>query len=167
MDKKIKSQLKERMTEDIKSIALTEAIEKLTAKDAMIHPVFLQKNDNINQILKRLKKEDVQACIVTNKKREFVWEISVEDIIKVFLHQVNKEPMIKYLNRGYKKDLLYKTAEEICNKHKYKVNLDTNINTVIKHIYKKWFNYIPVLDDEKRVVGIVTPSSLINLLKDY
>jgi len=72
MDKKIKSQLKERMTEDIKSIALTEAIEKLTAKDAMIHPVFLQKNDNINQILKRLKKEDVQACIVTNKKREFV-----------------------------------------------------------------------------------------------
>lgn len=167
MDKKIKSQLKERMTEDIKSIALTDAIDQLTAKDAMVNPIFLQKDDNINQILKKLKKEDIQACIVTNKNKEFIWEISVEDIIKVFLHQVNKEPMIKYLNRWYKKWLLYKTAEEICNKHNYTVNKDTNINKVIRHIYKEWFNYIPVLDNENRVVWIVTPSSIINLLKDY
>ena len=167
MSKKIKSQLKERMTEDIKSIALTEAIDQLTAKDAMIHPVFLQKEDDINEILKKLKKEDVQTCIVVNKKNHFIWEISVEYIIKVFLQQINKEPMIKYLNRWYKKELLYKTAEEICNKHNHTVSLDTNINKIIKHIYKEWFNYIPVLDDEKRVVGVVTPSSLINLLKDY
>ena len=72
MNKKIKSQLKERMTEDIKSIALTEAIDQLTAKDAMIHPVFLQKEDDINEILKKLKKEDVQTCIVVNKKNNFI-----------------------------------------------------------------------------------------------
>lgn len=167
MTNKIKSQLEERMIEDIKSIALTEAIDELTAKDAMIHPVFLQKDDNIHEILKKLKEENIQTCIVVDKKNHFVWEISVEYIIKVFLNQVNKEPMIKYLNRWYKKALLYKTAEEMCNKHHNTVNLDTNINKVIKHIYKEWFNYIPVLNDEKKVVWVVTPSSLIKLLKDY
>lgn len=167
MTNKIKSQLEERMIEDIKSIALTEAIDQLTAKDAMIHPVFLQKEDNIHTILKKLKDEDTQTCIVVDKKNHFIWEISVEYIIKVFLNQVDKEPMIKYLNRWYKKSLLYKTAEEICNKHNHTVNLDTNINKVIKHIYQEWFNYIPVLDKEKKVIWVVTPSSLINLLKDY
>jgi len=72
MSKKIKSQLKERMTEDIKSIALTEAIDQLTAKDSMINPVFLQKDDNINQILKKLKNEDINTCIVIDENKKFI-----------------------------------------------------------------------------------------------
>jgi CBS-domain-containing membrane protein len=47
------------------------------------------------------------------------------------------------------------------------VNIDTQINKVIALIYKEGFNYTPVLDKNKKVVGVVTPSSLINLLQNY
>ena len=39
---------------------------------------------------------------------------------------------------------------------------EDSINKAIKLIYKERFNYLPVLDEDKRVVGVVTLSSLIN-----
>ncbi len=53
------------------------------------------------------------------------------------------------------------------NKPKSTVELDTPINEVIKLVWKEGFHYIPVLYENQKVKGIVTPSSLINLLKDY
>jgi hypothetical protein len=49
-----------------------QLIDKLTAQDAMIAPVFLQEDDDINTILKKLKHEDIYTCIVINKERKFV-----------------------------------------------------------------------------------------------
>lgn len=165
--KKIRTALRHRETEDMKTIAHLGAIDQLIVKDAMIAPVFLQETDDITTILKKLRHEDVSACIVISKRNTFVGEISVEDIIKLFVQQLQTEPMIKYLTRGYKKWLLYKNAWELCKRHKYIVHEDTNINTVIRHIYNPSFMYIPVVDAQKKVVGIVTPNSLINLLKDH
>lgn len=166
-EKKIKITLGQRETEDMKTIAYLGAIDQLTAKDAMISPVFLQEKDDATTILKKLRHEDISACIVVNKGNTFVGEISVEDVIALFVKQIHIEPMIKYLTRGYKKWFLYKNAWELCNRHKYIVYEDTNINTVIKYIYNPKFIYIPVLDKQKKVVGVVTPSSLINLLRNY
>lgn len=165
--KRIGTHLKERMTKDMAAISDVDAIIDLVAKDAMISPVFLKESDDIDTILKKLRHEDIQACIVLDDDGIFVWEISVEDIIKLLVQQLNKEPMIKYLTRGYKKWLLYKNAGSLCNKHRCVVYEDTNINTIIRHIYKPWFIYVPVIDKEKKVIGVVTPSSLIKLLKDY
>jgi len=53
------------------------------------------------------------------------------------------------------------------NTHKSCVRKDTPINKVIKLIWKEGFEYIPVLDNNDKVIGVVTPSSIINLLKDY
>ena len=61
---------------------------------------------------------------------------------------------------------MYKSAKKLINKHKSTVKLNDPINKVIKLIYKEGFNYIPVLNDDKKVVGVVTPSSLINLLRN-
>jgi CBS domain-containing protein len=52
------------------------------------------------------------------------------------------------------------------NKHKSTVKINTPINKVIELIYKDGFNYIPVLDDKRRVIGVITPSSVIELLKE-
>ena len=153
--------------EEATFISETEDIRRLTAKDAMIKPVFLYPDDNTNKIIKKLKREDTNVCIVVTKEKEFVGEISNEDLIKLFLHQVRYEPLTKILNVGYKREFLYKKAKELINKHKSSVNLDTPINKVIGLMYKEGFHYIPVLDKNKKVIGVVTPSSILDLLQDY
>lgn len=142
-------------------------LKKLCAKDAMIKPVFLFPEDNSKQILKKLKKEHINACIVVSKERKFIGEISDKDIIRLFLQQTKFEPLVKILNRGYRREFIHKNAGDLANKHKSFALLDSPINKVIKLVNKKGFEYVPVLDSKEKVVGVVTPSSLINLLQDY
>ncbi|MBD3249938.1 CBS domain-containing protein [Candidatus Woesearchaeota archaeon] len=142
-------------------------IDQLCAKDAMIKPVFLFPEDSSETILKKLKKEHVNSCIVISKERKFIGEISDNDIIKLFLHQTRFEPLVKILNRGYRREFIHKKAKDLANKHKHSVNLETPINEVIKLVYRKGFEYVPVLDSKEKVVGVITPSSLIDLLEDY
>lgn len=147
------------------TISETENIRKLTAKDAMIKPVFVYQDDDADKIIKKLKREDTNVCIVVTKDKRFVGEISNEDLIKLFLHQVKYEPLTKILNVGYKREFLYKKAKELINKHKSTVKPDTPINKVIELVYKEGFQYTPVLDKNKKVIGVVTPSSILNLLE--
>lgn len=139
----------------------------LCAKDAMIKPVFLFPDDTVEKILKKLKKEDVNACIVITKEKKFLGVISDNDIIKLFLQQVKYEPLVKILNRGYRREFIYKTAKDMMSEHKSFLMVDTPINDVIKLVWKEDFEYVPVLDKNEKVVGVITPSSIINLLKDY
>lgn len=153
--------------EQAEALLIEEDIQMLTAKDAMIKPILLQPDDDVEKILRKLKKEHIHACIVVTKDKKFVGEICDNDIIKLFLQQVKYEPLVKILNRGYKREFLYKKAKEMINNHKSFVRRDTPVNKVIKLIWKEGFDYIPVLDSNDRVIGVVTPSSVINLLKDY
>ena len=153
--------------EEATFISETEDIRKLTAKDAMIKPVFVHQDDDANKIIKKLKREDTNVCIVVTKDRKFVGEISDEDLIKLFLHQVKYEPLTKILNVGYRREFLYKKAKELINNHKSTVDSYTHINKVIELVYKEGFHYIPVLDKNKKVIGVVTPSSILNLLEHY
>ena len=142
-------------------------IKQLCAKDAMIKPVFLYPEDDIKKVLRKLKKEHINACIVITKDKKFLGEISDQDIIKLFLQQVKYEPLVKILNRGYRREFLYHTAKELINKHKSFVRTNTPINSIIKLIWKENFEYIPVLDKKDKVVGVITPSSIINLLRNH
>lgn len=142
-------------------------LKKLCAKDAMIKPVLLFSDDKADKILRKLKKEHINACIVVSKEKKFLGVLSDNDIIKLFLQQVNYEPLVKILNHGYRREFLYKNAKEMINTHRSCVKKSTHINEVIELFYKEGFEYLPVLDDDDKVVGVVTPSSLINLLKDY
>lgn len=116
--------------------------------------------------MKKLKREDTNACVVVTKDKKFIGEIGVEDLIKLFLHQVKYEPLVQILNIGYKREFLYLSAKELINKHKSTAKVTDSLNKVIKLIYKEGFNYIPILNENKKVVGVITPSSLINFLQN-
>jgi len=159
--------LREDQSASLSGFAYNEDIKiSKTAKEAMIKPVYLYPEDNARTIIKKLKKESTNVCIVITKEKKFVGEVGVEDLIKLFLHQVKYEPLVQILNIGYKREFLYKTAKELINKHKSTVDADTPINKVIELIYKEGFSYIPVIDEEKRVIGVITPSSLIDFLEN-
>lgn len=55
----------------------------------------------------------------------------------------------------------------MANKHKHFAKKNTPINKIITMISKRKIEYVPVLDDNDKVIGVITPSSLINLLQDY
>lgn len=154
-----------KQSEDILKFDKEKSFKKKIAKDAMIKPVFLYPKDTSETIIKKLKKENTNVCIVVTKEKKFLGEISVEDLIKLFLHQVKYEPLVKTFNTGYKREFLYKNAKQMINKHKSHVHEKEPINKVIELMYKEGFNYIPVIGKNKKVVGVVTPSSLINLLQ--
>jgi len=164
---KSKNIFKKLREEDVKLIYESEAVVNLTAKNAMIKPVLVYQDDDANKIIRKLKREDTNVCIVVNNEKEFIGEISDEDLIKLFLHQKRYEPLTKTLNIGYKRNFIYKTAKELINKHKSTANLDTPINKLIELVYKENFHYVPVLDKNKKVKGVVTPSSILNLLEKY
>ena len=148
-------------------ISKSEGIRDLTAKNAMIKPVFVYEDDDSNKIIKKLKREDTNVCIVVTKDKKFVGEISDEELIKLFLHQERYEPLTKILNVGYRREFLYKKAKELINKHKSTANVDDPINKLIELVYKEGFHYIPILDKNKKVIGVVTPSSILDLLENY
>ena len=159
--------IKRMREEEVVFISETENIRKLTAKDAMIKAVFVYQDDDAGRIIKKLKRDDTNVCIVVTKDKGFVGEISDEDLIKLFLRQVRYEPLTKILNLGYRREFLYKKAKELVNKHKSTLDLDTPINQAIELVYKEGFQYIPVLNKNKKVMGVVTPSSIVNLLRNY
>lgn len=133
----------------------------------MIKPILIYEDDDSEKILKKLKREDSNACIVVDKDKRLIGEISDNDIIKLFLHQVKYEPLVQLLNREYRRNFLYKKAKDIVSKKKVFVRKETPINEVIEVVFKNEFQYVPVLNDNDEVVGVITLSSLINLLKKY
>ena len=158
---------KQLRTEQAESLVFGQDIKKLCAKDALIKPILLYSDDSSETVLKKLRKKHINACIVVSKEKKFIGEITDNDIIKLFLQQVKNEYFVQMLNRMYNREFLYKTAKELIKKHKFVVRKETPINKVIQLVWKEGFQYIPVLDEEDKVVGVVTPGSLINLLKDY
>jgi len=165
--KRVEKKIRESQLKKLLDISEENEVKCLKfARDAMIKPVFLFPEDNTKQIMNKLRREKNNVCIVISKDKEFIGEIGENDLIKLFLDQVKSEPLVQFVNIGYRREFLYKKARELINKHKSTVHINDPINKVIKLIYKEGFSYIPVLNDNKKVVGVITPSSLINLLKN-
>jgi len=150
-----------------RAVSKTRLANKLVARDAMIEPVFLLPEDNGRDIVKKLKAEETNVCIVITKEGKFLGEISDQDLIILLLAQVEYEPLTRILNIGYMRELAKMKAKDLVNKHRTTVSLDTPINKVIGLAYKEGFHYIPVLDKNRKVRGVVTPSSLLDLLEEY
>lgn len=164
---KIIDRVKRSREEESMVISEIKNMSKLTVKDAMIKAAVVYSDDDVDKIIKKLKREDTNVCIVVTKDKRFVGEISNDDLIRLFLHQVKSEELTKRLNIGYKREFFYKCAEELINRHKSTIKLDTPINKAIELVYEEGFEYIPVVDKNERVLGVVTPSSILDLLQNH
>jgi len=158
--KKVKRELKNSSKTD------DEIDYELFVKDAMVTPVFVKPQDSSEKIIQKLKREDIDSCIVVDDKKHFIGQISDYDLIKIFRKQVKFEALTYIINRGYKTNILHKNAGELVNKNKFHVTPDTPINKAIEILYREKVGYLPVIH-KKKVVGVITPSCLIDFLKNY
>ncbi len=134
------------------------------AKDVMITPIFLYENDNISTIADKLKQEDTNYCIVIDKNKKFLWEITISSLIKIIAHSSIDEPLVKILDIWYRRWINFTSTKNYIKKHKNIIKKDTPLLKIMKLIDKKWFQYIPVVDDNKKVVGLITPSSILRFV---
>ncbi|MGG3571458.1 betaine/proline/choline family ABC transporter ATP-binding protein [Bacillus gobiensis] len=59
-----------------------------------------------------------------------------------------------------------KTITEIMQQPQYTVNEQTQISDAVRRILKRGVKYVAVVDDEQKLVGIVTRSSLVDIVYD-
>ncbi|MDI3410818.1 CBS domain-containing protein [Bacillus sonorensis] len=58
------------------------------------------------------------------------------------------------------------TVGEVLNTDVYTVQQDALIRDTVRKILKRGFKYVPVLNENKRLVGIVTRASLVDIVYD-
>lgn len=138
--------------------------KKIIASELMIQPIYLRLNDTIEVILNKLQSEEINYCIVVDDDRKFIWGITDEMLLKIIAHTSINEPLVKILDIWYKRGINYTHAKDYVKKHKNTVTAQTPLYDIMKLIDKKWFQFIPVVDEEKKVIWLITPSSVLRFI---
>jgi CBS domain containing-hemolysin-like protein len=163
----IRDGLKKLLEEQAIGIGEELDIPRLYAKDAMIKPLFFSANDQVKKVLDKLKREDMNVCIVVDADKKFVGEIADEDLVRVMAYTALNEPITRILDRAYNKKFAGMKAGDLARPHKNIVPENTPINAVLKKIYNKRDQSIVVVNPDHKVSGIITLSSLLRLLSRY
>jgi CBS domain-containing protein len=159
--------LKKMLAEQAKDMNYVSDIPRLYAKDAMTKPLFFHENDPVEKVLNKLKREDLNVCIVVDKDKKFRGEISDEDLVRIMAYTALNEPITRILDRAYKKEFSGMKAGNIAWFHKNIVRENTPINEVLKMVYKNRDQSVIVVREDRKVAGIITLSSLLRLLSRY
>ena len=109
-------------------------------------PVTLTKNETMHSALKLMHDERVDTLLVTDDEKHLLGFIDVEDINDHY--SPNKK--IKDLINA---DILY-------------VNENSIIRDTVNKILKRGYKNIPVVNDDHKIVGIVTRTALVDIIYD-
>lgn len=138
--------------------------KEIKAKDVMIKPIFLYEKDKIETITNKLKSEEANYCIVVDKNKNFLWEITIENLIKIIAHSSINEPLVEILDIWYKRGINHTSTINYIKKHKNTVKENARLFDILKLIDKKGFQYIPVLDKKNKVIWLITASSILRFI---
>lgn len=91
-------------------------------------------------------------------------ERRVDSLLVVDEHNVLKGYIdVEIIDQNRKKSV---TVGEVVNENVYSVQKGTLIRDTVRKILKRGFKYVPVLDEEGRLVGIVTRANLVDIVYD-
>ena len=93
-----------------------------------VESVIQQNYSNIELVISDDASKDETPTILNDLKDKY------PNIIKLFLQQIEYEPLVKIINRGYRRNFFHKTAKEMINK----ISIDDKqIDKLLKSINKK------------------------------
>ena len=119
--------------------------EYIKVKDIMIKkPVTIRPERTLTQALEKMRLHKVDSLMVVDEFGNFIGIATSNDILDNFG------------NGG--------TVIEITRTEFNHVNEDANVNQVLSIMAQGQVGYVPVIDDEKHLLGLVTRSSLVNVL---
>lgn len=162
-----KGAFKRMLADQASTIGSISDIPRLYAKDAMIKPLLFYPDDPIQKVLDKLKREDINVCVVADREKRFIGEIADEDLVRVMAYTALNEPITRILDRAYNKGFAGMKAGDLARRHKKVVSEDTPINSVLKAFYRGADHNVVVANSQGKVSGMITLSSLLRLLSRY
>lgn len=119
--------------------------ELIKVKDIMItEPVTILPERTLTQALEKMRREKVDSLMVVDRSEKFIGLVTANDVLQSF-DKVEK-------------------ISEIVKTEVYYVNEDANVSQVLSIMAQKQVGYVPVVSSDNKLVGLVTRSSLVNVL---
>ena len=119
--------------------------EFINVKDIMIkNPVTILPERTLTQALEKMRRQKVDSLMVVDKTDKFIGLITANDVLQNF---DNAEKVAEI----YKTDVHY-------------VSEDANVSQVLAIMAEKQVGYVPVISDDQKLSGLITRSSLVNVL---
>ncbi|MBD3319437.1 CBS domain-containing protein [Candidatus Woesearchaeota archaeon] len=136
----------------------------IRVSDAMIKPVLVYEDDSIATLKRKLKAKETNVVLVVDRKKHFLGEITEEELLKKFVpeHLLSSQKIVGVLGAGVDRSYFAETAHDLMLEHNYTVTKKTPMDKVLWLVYAPGFRFIPVLNDKKQVIGVITPSSLLD-----
>ncbi|MGH4119445.1 betaine/proline/choline family ABC transporter ATP-binding protein [Clostridium sp.] len=121
--------------------------EFIKAKDIMIEdPVAISGKRSIIQGLDIMKKNKVDSLLITDRDGKLSGIVTLKDIKK----DINKTSKL----------------EEIMEEEVITVKDNDNLVNILETMNKHGIGYVPVVNDDKKLVGLITRSSLLSILSE-
>lgn len=119
--------------------------EYINVKDIMIkNPITIRPERTLTQALERMRKHKVDSLMVVNESGKFIGIATSNDILDNY-------------GNG-------KMVTDIIRTEFNQVDEDANVSQVLSIMAQEKVGYVPVIDEEKNLVGLITRSSLVNVL---
>jgi CBS-domain-containing membrane protein len=146
---------------------MKKGISEYSAKEVMIKPVMVYPTDSVKMVVSKLKKKDTNVVLVVNKKKQFIGEITEMELLKIFVPEqlLDEHMVVGTLGASYDRSFFAKLARDLMTRHDYTTTLKAHLDQLLWLVYTPGFQFIPVLNEKKQVVGVVTPSSILNVLQ--
>lgn len=144
----------------------------MKAKDIMNNDVISVKvEDKVEDLVKILLDHGISGVPVIDEKDNVVGIVSEADLIyrEKSLHLPAFIPVLdgivflesfKKLEKEIKKMTAYR-VKDVMNKEVITVKEDTEVQEVVNILLDKKINRVPVVDDENKLVGIITRSNIL------
>lgn len=118
-----------------------------TVEDAMIKPVTVNINQNLNDAVTIMRDRRVDTIFVVDNDNQLLGYLDIEDI-----------------NQGLRaKQPLFDTMQRDI----YRVRLDSKLQDSVRTILKRNVRNVPVVDsDERTLVGLITRANLVDIVYD-
>ena len=147
----------------------------MNAKDIMKkNVIFVQEDESIKDVLEVLMKNNISGVPVVDKNKHVVGVVTEKDLITKekglnipsYIEFVTSilfiDGDLKY-NTNHEK-IITLTAKEIMSSPAYTVYLDASIEEITSIMVNRRINRVPVVDKERRLVGIIGRGDLLPIL---
>ena len=117
-----------------------------TVEGVMIKPITIQAEATLNDAVHIMRQKRVDTIFVVDSNNHLLGFLDIEDI-----------------NQGIRG---HKSLRDTMQQHIYTVQIDSKLQDSVRTILKRNVRNVPVVDDQQRLVGLITRANVVDIVYD-